>query len=74
MLTMTQAKLNVEDVHSTALEFYGFQSGPVVVTVTDQMALHGNLHRLSARYAFMFDGQLLRRPTQEELQKLFPNI
>jgi hypothetical protein len=67
MLTITQTTLNPSLVVATAAEFYGFQTGPVTVIVTDPITAKGP-HRLYAVYAYMFTGEGVRSPMAHELE------
>lgn len=77
MLTINQTdELSSASALEVAKEYYGFQTGPVLVVVADTnlLALSNGWHRISSSYAYMFTGEALIKPTPVELAENFKAV
>lgn len=69
MLIMQLKEMNEdteETVLETAREYYGFTSGPLLVIEPRNLVI-GSMLLIESRYAFIFEHDKLRRPTEDEL-------
>lgn len=72
MLIMEQSELDEDAVLECAREYYGFTNGPLLVIEPRNLVM-GSMLLIESRYAFIFEADKLRRPTDDELAQ-FKNV